>query len=219
MGLFLAIVTLGLVPEISLAAGPMASCFNQCQLVKLNHSKEYSLTCACDKIVSKGEGDWLAGKNSSERADFLRKKIMGISLDPYPELIDNSCRGQTKPVDPELAQKKLDIAKLPLCDCVSTIQHFPKKKVCWRTPAGEVLCEFPVEKQATLPMPVAPTLYAYQACLLKRETHQKPKSCPAKPCDEIPPTCTTGTKLVNLADPESCCPVFSCEPIEQSVEE
>ncbi len=216
MGAFLVLISILLTPEIAVAKG---SCFNQCQLVKIARSNEYSLTCACEKNISKGESDWLAGKRSSERGDFLRKKFIGLRISEYPEIVNNSCRSRVKKAGPELAKKKLEIANLPICDCVSTFQHFAKKKVCWRTPAGETLCDYPTDTRSHLENPIDPTLYAYQVCLIKKETFKKADTCPAKPCEAKAPVCPAGTRLMNLADPESCCPVFSCEPFDQSVEE
>jgi hypothetical protein len=195
------------------------NCLNQCQLVKIGAQEEYSLTCSCEDKLIRGERDWLTGKSTAFRMDFLKKRFIGISLDRYPEIKNNSCRNKSRKEEPTLLKKKLNLSNLNICDCVSTVQNFPKQKRCRITSAGESICEFSTDEENSLNNPLDPTLYAYQVCLIKKESYKKPEKCPAKPCEEKIPVCEQGKKLVNLADPEGCCPVFSCESIDFQTEE
>jgi hypothetical protein len=210
-------ISLFLIGEASWAR---SNCLNQCQLVKVGAEDQYSLSCSCEDRFLKGERDWQAGKSTAERIDFLKKKFVGISLDKYPEIENNSCKKKSTKEEPSLLKrKKLGLSTLSICDCVSTIENFAKQKKCRITSAGERLCEFSTDAEKDLRASLDPTLYAYQVCLIKRETYRKPEKCAAKPCEEKIPVCEQGKKLMNLADPESCCPVFSCESIDYTAEE
>lgn len=195
-----------------------SNCLNQCQLVKMGTEENYSLSCSCEGKFLKGERDWLTGKATGERRDYLKKKFIGISLDSYPEIANNSCKKKSLKEDTALLKKKLNLSNLSICDCVSTVQYFAKQKICRITSAGERLCEIATDSEKALKGSLDPTLYAYQVCLMKKDTYKKPEKCPAKPCEERIPVCEEGKKLVNLADPESCCPVFSCQPIASIAE-
>ncbi len=188
-----------------------ANCLNHCQMVRLADTNEFSLHCNCSKTLPRGEKDWLAQKGSPHRAEYLRQKFIGLDLSNYPEVVENQCRQKVQLEAPSVVRKKMDLAKLPLCECVSTIMQIQKEKSCRKTPAGEELCNFAANGDKVKSSFEYPNLYSYQVCMMRSETYERPSRCPASPCKAELPTCSEGESLFNVADPESCCPVFVCK--------
>lgn len=155
----------------------------------------------------------MSQKASSHRALFLRQKIIGLDLSKYPELVENQCRQKVQLEEPTVVRKKMDLAKLPLCECVSNMMQIHKEKSCKKTSAGETLCDFAANENKVKSKFEYPNLYSYQVCLMRSETYERPGRCPASPCKADVPTCQQGESLFNVADPESCCPVFVCKTV------
>lgn len=194
-----------------------AGCFNHCQLVRIANSDEYSLHCNCSRKSAFGERDWMAQKKSPERREFLRQRFIGLDLSRYPEVVENSCRSKLKVDDPSNVKKKRELAKLPICECVSNQMQIRKQKNCRLTAAGERLCQIQSNNEGVHSKPLNPDLYSYQICMMNSETYERPSRCPASPCSASVPTCGTGEALYNLADPEGCCPVFVCQKVEEKI--
>ncbi|MGZ3707137.1 MAG: hypothetical protein ACXVA8_13995, partial [Bdellovibrionota bacterium] len=60
-----------------------------------------------------------------------------------------------------------------------------------------------------------PSLHDYQSCVADRLNYRRPETCEGVVCQDQPRSCALGQELVNLADSESCCPVFECREEEQ----
>ena len=168
--------------------------------------------CTCKQIEK--------SKKSFEKASAwpsktkLLEQLDGVSEKNISIVVQNSCQNlehhflhNTKDI-----LIAADLSARPLCECVDVRLHFPVAKQCHTMVNGTDSCSFPIVKGKVSPEPIRiATVYDYQSCIAKNSNYKKPVSCDeAKTCLAPPDNCDVGTELVNIADPESCCPVFVC---------
>jgi hypothetical protein len=194
----------------SWAAGNFESCLNKCS-VELGEDGKTNIVCRCDL---KDSSTKLWGKAADPRLSrVLPSRLKGATPEEIKAVAENAC-GSSKGFRkfPAEIESLAELTQRPLCECVRVKVHFPLSRQCKFTAAGEHLCQF---NRAQTPKPMARpvSLYDYQSCISARQNYEPPQACEAQACSALRPTCAAHEKLTNIADPEGCCPVFTCQPI------
>lgn len=138
---------------------------------------------------------------------FFRSRLMSASPEESLAIQENKC-ASAPAISAEEAAMIRPLATRPLCECVGARLRAGIDMSCKKSASGEKLC---------LPRHTAqsgqarkPTLFDYQSCVVDRVNYRKPESCQEAACAKTKPTCSGNKELVNIADPEACCPVFVC---------
>ena len=204
------VIELILAGSLSWAGGGAESCLNSCT-IELGENGKTKTVCRCDLPDSITK---LWGKEAKPRSlKVWQSRLLGAKPEDLTQVATNAC-GSSAPAKRNPTELK-SLAKLtqrPLCECVKARVYFPLRKSCTYTPAGETLCTFaraerPVEKARAV------SLYDYQSCVSDRQNYEPPASCGTGACPAGPTSCASNERLTNIADPESCCPVFVCQPL------
>jgi hypothetical protein len=190
-------------------------CLNHCTLEK-NAAGELESLCVCSEKKFTVQADNIFALRSHSAARYrqeLEKRLSGATPAEKAAVAANSCAAAAGADRPANELRLLaGLAERPLCECVGARVFFPVRRECKVTPAGVTLCHFELERAVSSRVgPVrAPTLYDYQACIAARANYKRPETCKAVRCTDQPRACGSGTELVNVADTESCCPIFEC---------
>lgn len=174
------------------------SCANDCRIEKKESGIHY-VACHCSGKTK----PW----SSHSKEIFFRSRLTGASPEETQAIQENKCA--TAPALPAEEEAKVrPLSTRPLCECVSARVGAGIEMNCKKSATGEKLC---------LPRHTAksgkarkPTLFDYQSCVVDRINYRKPQSCVDAACTKEKPACASGKELVNIADPEACCPVFVC---------
>jgi hypothetical protein len=174
------------------------SCANDCRIEKKENGIHF-VACQC---TGKSK-PW----NSHSKEIFFRSRLMGANPEEIQAIQENKCVAAPT-FSPEEEAKVRPLATRPLCECVSSRVSAGIEMNCKKSATGEKLC---------LPRHTdkggkarKPTLFDYQSCVVDRVNYRKPESCQEAVCPKEKPACPAGKELMNIADPEACCPVFVC---------
>ncbi|MCO5144316.1 MAG: hypothetical protein M9962_14610 [Oligoflexia bacterium] len=190
------------------------SCLKDCRIEKLNNG-DYDVFCACRKST------YLKPKIRSSLNKYdrysLESRFMGASESDLEEL-KKGCEQKTNyDLNRTIGLNFLSLKTRPICECAYNRTLFGTEKKCFLRPSGENLCTFHlVEKQKASSRPVrAITIFDLQSCLVSRLNHEEPLTCKNAKCDKKPITCSANSRLINIADKNSCCPFYVCESKEK----
>jgi hypothetical protein len=173
-------------------------CANDCRIEKKDNGTHF-VACQCSAKLK----PW--SKQSNEI--FFRSRLAGATAEETKFIQENRCAKAPAP-SPEEASKLRPIATRPLCECVSARLQVGVEANCKKSSSGEKLCQ--PRHTGREGKPRKPTLFDYQSCVVDRVNYKKPETCAEAVCAKEKPTCADGQELVNIADPEACCPVFTC---------
>lgn len=174
------------------------SCANDCRIEKKENGTHY-VACRCSEKTKPWSG---YGKEI-----FFRSRLNNASPEEIEAIRENKCTPVTG-MTAEEATKIRPLATRPLCECVSARVSAGIKLDCKKSASGEKLC-LP-RHSAQIATNRKPTLFDYESCVVDRINYRKPESCQNADCAKEKPVCSKGKELVNIADPEACCPVFVC---------
>lgn len=219
------LVGLLLLPGLAQGKGTGSDrCMDHCYLEK--GEAGYDVLCPCGerRFPHDGEGFFaLKNRAPGRYATELAARLHGASAGEVALVDGDRCLdavGESR-ANPRPAKDFLGIVTLaqrPLCECVQARVHFRTSRRCETSVAGQLECRFelaPGEGGRAGPVR-RPALQDYQACIAARLNYRAPASCEGSVCREGPRDCPTGKELVNVADAESCCPIFECRTKEGS---
>lgn len=195
-----------------------SACLSHCSLER-DESGRFAVECSCGEKKYPGHDSFfgLKARYPDKFEGELRHRLRGASPSEIAAVDSNSCAAEVKLARerPRAADEFLGLVTLamrPTCECVRNRVHFPVRRACSGTAAGQVLCEFDlfaVPSDRIGPVRNS-TLHDYQACAAARLNYRRPETCAGVVCRERPHDCPIGRELVNVADPEACCPSFEC---------
>ena len=174
------------------------SCANDCRIEKKENGIHF-VACQC---TGKSK-PW----SNQAKEIFFRSRLAGASAEESQAIQENRCVNAPA-LSPEEEAKVRPLATRPLCECVSARLRAGIEMNCKKSATGEKLC-LPSHTEKSV-KPRKPTLFDYQSCVVDRVNYKKPQSCEDSACSKEKPACPAGKELVNIADPEACCPVFVC---------
>jgi hypothetical protein len=195
-----------------------APCLSHCSLERDDDGRA-SVLCSClEKKYSGRDNFFGLMKRSPDRFEGeIQRRLRGANSLETAAVAGNSCALDVSAshAHPRPASTFVHLASLsmrPTCECVRNRVQFPVSRSCAFTKAGQVLCQFDLAlNNLAHEGPVrAGTLHDYQACAAARINYRRPETCAAVVCEDQPRECPLGQELVNVADPESCCPSFEC---------
>lgn len=104
--------------------------------------------------------------------------------------------------------------KQSLCECVAARVRFPVYRQCTRSQSGESYCRFSPDlaRPSVVQALRRPTADDIHSCAVASANYEGPSTCRNVRCASAKPFCGEGTELVNIAEPDACCPIFVCRP-------